>query len=178
MGLSQLEASLKDMRAELNQVRRQIASLREDLLKLRKAMNEYRQKRDELNSRVKELSEQLKELKKQRDENNSKVAFYKEIRQNLREKRKGLLEEYRSLKTTVSRPKSSSKRIRQMIDRLEWRLQTVPMTIEQENALVARIKELEEKLDEIKEQEVKYQRCRSSSRRRNFKGYHLDTRFS
>ena len=130
------------------------------LLKLRKAMDEYKQKRDEYNMKVKELAEQLKELKKSRDENNSKVAFYKEIRQTLRKKRKELLEEYRALKENVRKPKTSSWKIRQLIDKLEWRLQTVPMTIEQENAIVSRIRELEEKLDEIKEQEEKYKRLK------------------
>ena len=135
------EASPEALKVELKQIRQKIATLRSEIQRMRKNMVEYKQKRDEYNEKVKEIAEELRAKRKLRDENNSKVSFYKEIRAGLREKRKELLNQLSQLRGELPKPApKGSRKIKELIDKLEWRLQTVPMTIEEENALVESIR--------------------------------------
>lgn len=118
-----LDSEAKDWAGKRNSLHKQIR-------KLQDKAHEFKQKRDTLNKRV-------QELKTLRDEANKKR----------REKHAQILESRKEIKTlTEKRPSRHMNDLQTEIEKLEWRIQTTPLPLKEEETLIDQIRSLENQL--------------------------------
>ena len=112
-----------------------------------------REERDMINASRKEQKEEMKRLKKERDELVSKMRHHKEIRNKLQQEAKKLIEAKRKKKGEVFR--NLPLRVEELnadIQMLEYRQETVPMSPQEENELIDKIRHKKEEFKRTKKQ--------------------------
>jgi len=112
-----------------------------------------REERDMINASRKEQKEEMIRLKKERDELVSKMRHHKEIRNKLQEEAKKLINAKRKKKGEVF--KNLPLRVEELkadVQMLEYRQETVPMTPQEENELIERIRLKKEEYERTKKQ--------------------------
>lgn len=112
-----------------------------------------REERDMINESRKELKEKLEKLKKERDELVSKMRQHKEIRNKLQEEAKKLIEAKRKKKGEVFR--NLPLRVEELkadAQMLEYRQETVPMSPQEENELIEKIRLKKQEYERTKKQ--------------------------
>jgi len=112
-----------------------------------------REERDMINASRKEQKEEMKRLKKERDELVSKMRHHKEIRNKLQQEAKKLIEAKRKKKGEVF--KNLPLRVEELkadVQMLEYRQETVPMTPQEENELIEKIRLKKEEYERTKKQ--------------------------
>lgn len=130
---------------ELNQ---ELSLLKAERDKLNAEAKEWAQKRAEIHKQIQALRSQAEEIKKKRNQTNEKVKQLKELRDHARkeqkEKRAQAYELKRKLAELVQKePTKNMKEIKDEIDKLEWKIQTTPLTVHEEKPLIEKIAELE-----------------------------------
>ncbi len=141
---SQTDARLK----ELDKLAAELRERRERIDALKEVARTLMERRDILNAQNRKIWREARELKKKRDELNDEIKKLKEERtriyeqttpkrtelENLRKKMDGLLgRTSRSESATIKR-----------IHELDWEIQTNPLTLSEEKAIIDQVKELEE----------------------------------
>jgi uncharacterized coiled-coil DUF342 family protein len=133
--LNQELEKLKSERDVLNQEAQRWAGkrdqLHEEIRKVRQEAQSFREKRDELNKEVQLLKAINDERRKQRQD---KIEQLKEDRLKVREK-------------LADKPSRSFRSLKDELDKIEWKIQTEPLSIEEERRLVSRVKSLETQLE-------------------------------
>jgi len=109
--------------------------LHEDIKRLRSEARSLKEKRDELNRRVKHLKTLREEARKKRGE---KISHLKELRQKTRD-------------LTAKRPKRSAQSLENEIEKIEWKIQTDSLSLDEERKLIERVKSLETQLEAYRE---------------------------
>ena len=119
---------------------------------LNKQTKEWVAKRDALNAQVRELVEEAGKHRTSRDELNQKVRESKALRDEANQKVSQLTEEYHAMKKDQPAPDKNQPSVRQLKKEfadLENRQQTQVLKKKEEEALVKRLKEINEQIAEI-----------------------------
>ncbi len=101
-----------------------------------------REERDMIHNSRKDLKDKIENVKKERDELVSKMKYHKEIRNKLQEEAKKLIEAKQRKKGDVF--KNLPLRVEELkadVQMLEYRQETVPMSLAKENDLIDKIRE-------------------------------------
>jgi len=140
------------------ELERRIAALTRELNALKRRRDElngeakgWAEKRNEINNQVKNVRGEVKRLKQLRDELNKKVKRLKAERENARKeiaaKKRRIAGIKRELELVRSRkPSESFKALQEQLEKLEWKIQTTPLTLEEEKRLVEKIRQTEASL--------------------------------
>ncbi|RLG69247.1 MAG: hypothetical protein DRO11_08040 [Methanobacteriota archaeon] len=122
-------------------VRTRISQLDEDVKRAQA-------RRDELNNQVKTVLEKAKNYREKRDKANLQVKECKERRDEIHNRIGALYREAMGMKKQrdnylgMLREKGLDPQTKRTIDSLEWKIQTVPMSLEKEREIVERIAKL------------------------------------
>ena len=143
-----MSESLRNKIAELYQ---QLTPLREEHDKLNSEAKEWAGKRNSLHKQIKKLRAKAQELKQKRDELNTSVQELKILREEANKKRREkhaqivrLRKEIGAL--TEKKPSRSMDDLQMEIEKLEWKIQTTPLTLKEEKVLIDQIRPLENQL--------------------------------
>ena len=110
-----------------------------------------REERDMINESRKDLKKQADIIKKERDELVSKMRYHKDMRNKLQEEAKKLIEAKRKKKGEVF--KNLPLRVEELkadVQMLEYRQETVPMSPQEENDLIDKIRDKKEEYEKTK----------------------------
>ncbi len=160
------ELDMEAMIRERDMLELRMQDMKRDIVEKKAALGELGNKKRELIQKIKTKNKKANESKKLRDELNWEVKKLKEEREKMNEHVKALVAKYKKLKESA--PKGDYKKIQKEIDALEWKLQTSVMEIKKEDALVDRIKKLNQELKgykELIELSKEIDRHKSSSRK-------------
>jgi len=112
-----------------------------------------REERDMLNEKRKDLSEEMKKNKKERDDLVSKMKQHKEMRNEFQQQAKELIKKKQQKKGDVVKSLPILvEELKADIQMLEYRQETVPMTSQEENDLIDKIREKRQRHDQAKDQ--------------------------
>ena len=110
-----------------------------------------REERDMLNAKHKDIKEDMKQTKKERDELVEKMKEHKTLRNELQQQAKELIKARQQRKGEVF--KNLPLRLEELkadVQMLEYRQETVPMTSQDENELIDKIREKKKEFKEVK----------------------------
>ncbi len=164
--------------SELTQITEKIRALDQQVVDSRSQRNELNKEakklveaRNEFNEKFKKLRDEIQALKGKRDELNAQVRSMKAKRDEAREavsknraQIKSLTEKANALDSMA--PGSYEATVKEM-EKIEWRIQTNPLSQREENKLIGQVKELEGQLNVLKrkkEIEGKIAKLRNESR--------------
>ncbi|MHA2244606.1 MAG: DUF7121 family protein [Candidatus Hodarchaeales archaeon] len=154
---------LRILKDEIMQLRNRKSLLLSQLRKLERERNQSRAERDDLNKVASENFSQVRDLKDLRDKNNRSIQELKMVRRSVLEEMKGLIEKAQSLQAEIKSMDideeeiRQSKNIRNLIDKLDWKIQTTPsMGIAEERQITDQVNNLLEQLDEVSVSEERY----------------------
>jgi uncharacterized coiled-coil DUF342 family protein len=129
-------------------VEAQATSLRETLRSLDADVEKWASKRNSLNDSGKKLREEVRSFKAQRDLLHEKIQALKAERDNLsmglQEERRKFRESREQFLSLADKTVRSVDEVQQQIERLDWEIQTNPLTPEQEAQLIKQIRVLEQ----------------------------------
>ena len=149
-----LQQSPKELVGELNRYRIEVSKLRNALNELDKEKESWFRKKEEFSKKILDsiqkikdskakrdfLTKEVRELKPKRDSINKGIdSKFKEL-ENLKKERSSLAKSL-NIKETPSR-------IKQNMEKLEFRIETEPMAFDKEQALMKKIKELKNLYDD------------------------------
>jgi uncharacterized coiled-coil DUF342 family protein len=141
--------------AQLQSLLMENRRLKEELRALSQSAREHCERRDKLNQEFKKLTSAINDLKNQRDLLNKTVKELKAKRDATQELIRKSKEKLQALDGEIKKRFSlvpyGKKRVVEEHDRLEWKIQTTPLSQANERQLVKRIGELEAQLLIFKE---------------------------
>ena len=143
-------AELEKKRNAINADAEEHKRLRDDLNKQTK---EWVAKRDALNAQVRELVEEAGKHREERDALNQKVRESKALRDEANQKVSKLTEEFHAIKKEMPAHDKDAPSIKQLMKEfsdLENKQQTETLKKKEEEAIVKRLRELDQKISEIK----------------------------
>ncbi len=120
---SALKAEAKGLAEKRDRLNHELKNLRCEILRMKNA-------RDEINAKVKELKQQRSQIKA---EIAQKVAELKSLRKEL----EPLIEK---------KPKRGLKALEKDVESIEWKIQTTPLSLQEEKKLVEQVKQLESQI--------------------------------
>jgi len=129
-----------------------LSVLRDQKNRLDAEAGEWAEKRDELNEQIKTLRAEILELKGERDKLNEKVKELKQQREETKTEIREKIEELRKLNQEVKafskkKPSRSFQTLQKEVEGIEWKIQTTPLSLQEEKELVERVKQLETQLN-------------------------------
>ena len=153
---------------EISKLREEIKSLKERKAEIVNGIRELKAERRELIDRIKGLRERLRsvreKLSKLKEERSELISQQKENVKKIREIKSQLFPKREFLNNSGRINNISISKIKSRIDRLEWRIITESLTLEEENAIVKEISRLEvllEKALEAKKLKKEYSELRA-----------------
>ncbi|MCD6431337.1 hypothetical protein J7L33_01345, partial [Candidatus Bathyarchaeota archaeon] len=150
---------------ELNQ---KLSALKKERDKLNAETETLMEKRDKLNERVKILSLEIRELRKERDKLNEKVKELKQLRERTKAEILEKIEELKKLRREIKvlvakKPSKSLQTLKREVEKIEWEIQTNPLSLQEEREFIERVKKLEaqvkihEKIKRLREKRLELQ---------------------
>jgi len=131
----------KEQQQQIQNAEKKYQSLIERRNELNDLAKLIREERDMLNNKRKELVEQMKKDKKVRDEIVQEMRTHKEIRNKLQQQAKDLIKSKRAKRGEVVRNLPLIvEELKADVQMLEYKQETVPMSTEEENELIDKIK--------------------------------------
>jgi uncharacterized coiled-coil DUF342 family protein len=142
------EPKKSQMIAELNE---KLSTSKDQENTLLREASKFAEKRDDLNAQARNLRNEVLELRSQRDELNNRV---KELKQHRDEMRAGLHEKLDEMKKFGEEHKVLAKRkpsqgyeaLQKEVESTDWTIQTTSLTLQEDRALVEKVKQLETQL--------------------------------
>ncbi|MEK6953909.1 MAG: hypothetical protein AABX01_02805 [Candidatus Micrarchaeota archaeon] len=139
---------------------KQITELKEETKLKNQEVRKLAEENQKNITRLRELLNEADEEKKKRDELNSKVKEASDKRKALIDEGKKLDKDLRLAETESAKYKTEGGmplgRLEQLIERMEWRLQTQSMPVKEENLLSQEIKKLlKERSEQLKSQPLR-----------------------
>jgi len=133
---------------ELNQ---KISVLKGQREKLKAEAEGLAKERDRINEQIKHLNAEIFELKNERNNLNVEVKTLKQKRNEMQAKVRIKIEEAKRLNEELKalgkrKTRKSISTIQKEIDAIEWKIQTNPLDLQEEKALVEKVKSLEAQL--------------------------------
>jgi len=115
---------------------------------LNKEAQTWAEKRNRIHEEIRNLRAQIKSLKQTRDEMNEEVKRLKSLREDGLKKRKAIIEEIEKLgkekaRMSAEKPPRSRSHLESEIERIEWKIQTEPLPLNVERALIDQLRDLE-----------------------------------
>ena len=156
-------------------LQQKIDALGQELKKLIQQKNEadaiadqWRDKRTTIHVKMRKLREETDLLKQKRDILNQSVRELKEQREKAKQERKEKIEQVLQLREKIAqlrikKPSASRQALEAEIQKLDWKIQTTPMTAHEERPIIERLKQLEtqlqiyKQLDSVNEKTAKLQ---------------------
>lgn len=134
--------------AELNA---KLSVLKDQQTRVETEMREYADRRDKLNERVSELRVEILNLRTQRDNVNNVVREQKRRRNEMTSRIHELAQEIRQLQEkgrnlAKKKPSLSRETLEKEVASIDWKIQTTPLTLSEDKALVLKVKQLEMQL--------------------------------
>jgi uncharacterized coiled-coil DUF342 family protein len=147
--------STQDKLNQIANLRSQIATLKDQVNKADVESKKQVEKRDQLNEQTKKINLEIRDIKKQRDEINQKVQALKQQRDEVRVKIKPIMDEIQAINEKKEELKKKAPRIRQKdiqeeINKIDWKIQTESLDLQEEKRLVGEVKLLETQLSGYK----------------------------
>jgi uncharacterized coiled-coil DUF342 family protein len=147
--------SKKQEEKELND---RISLLREQTRRVEAEAEKWAEKRSRLNDRFKTTREEIVALKNERDMANRKVKELKLKREEAQTRINQKIQELKSLRTKIretakKKPASARQSLQRQFDSLEWKIQTTPLSLDEEKQLVEQVKRVEPQLNIYKKLE-------------------------
>jgi uncharacterized coiled-coil DUF342 family protein len=141
--------SKKQEEKELNE---RISLLREQKSRVEAEAQAWVEKRGRLNDRFKTIREEIVALKNERDMANQKVKELKLKREEAQTRINQKIQELKSLRTEVretakKKPASARLSLQRQFDSLEWKIQTTPLSLDEEKQLVEQVERVETQLN-------------------------------
>ena len=148
---------------QVEELTKQLSGLREKIDSLETEAQGWAEKRDELNERTKSLRTEALELRSQRDKLNSDVKDLKQHRDSATakinekvEETRRLVEENRIL--VKKKPSKGREALQEEVERIDWTIQTTPLTLQKDKELVEQVRKLEAQLAVHKKIEQKIEK--------------------
>jgi uncharacterized coiled-coil DUF342 family protein len=140
---------------QISNLRSQIMVLKDQVNKADIESKKHIEKRDQKNQQTKVLNLEINEIKKQRDEINKRVHVLKQQRDTLRVKIKPIMDEIQAINEKKEEIKKKSPHVRKKdiqkeIDKIDWKIQTETLDLQEEKRLVGEVKILETQLNGYK----------------------------
>jgi uncharacterized coiled-coil DUF342 family protein len=132
---------------EIENLTHRISELREQRDKIEAEARVHADKRDKLNGQNRGLHAEIIELRSERDKLNEEVKNLKLVRSELKETIREKIEEIQKLteqskELAEKRPSKSHQSLQKEVDSIEWKIQTMPLSLQEERELVERVKHL------------------------------------
>jgi uncharacterized coiled-coil DUF342 family protein len=146
-----MDVSIQDKLNQISALRSQITVLKDKVNKADIESKKHVEKRDQLNQQTKKLNLEINDIKRQRDEINKKVHALKQQRDTVRVKIKPIVDEIQAINEKKEELKKKSSHIRKKdiqkeIDKIDWKIQTETLDLQEEKRLVGEVKILETQL--------------------------------
>jgi uncharacterized coiled-coil DUF342 family protein len=150
--------STQDKSKQIDELRSQIAVLKDQVNKADMESKKLVEKRDQLNVQTTKLNNEIRDIKKERDEVNRKVHALKLQRDKVRVKIKPIMDEIQAINDKKDELRKKMPHIRQKdiqkeIDKIDWKIQTETLDLQEEKRLIGEIKLLETQLSGYKKLE-------------------------
>lgn len=139
------------LKARISSLMKERIPLIEELKRLRESAEEYKQKRDEKNREVQLIAQQIKELRGGNEEIGSKLNQLKLEKEKLYERVEELSSKIKEQKSKLKPLDFNGEQLKKKKDELEWKQQTTTLSLEEENAIVKEIEEIEKVLLDYEE---------------------------
>jgi uncharacterized coiled-coil DUF342 family protein len=155
--------STPDKLNQITNLRSQIMVLKDQVNKADIESKKQVEKRDQLNQQTKKINLEINDIKKQRDEINKRVQALKQQRDTVRIKIKPIINEIQAINEKKEELKKKSPHIRKKdiqkeIDKIDWKIQTETLDLQEEKRLVGEVKLLETQLKGYKKIEKENQK--------------------
>jgi uncharacterized coiled-coil DUF342 family protein len=136
----------------IEELTKKFSELKEQKDKLDAEAYEWAEKRNKLNDKVKSLRDEALELRAERDGINDQVKELKKQRNDTTARIREKIEEIAKLNQETKalakkRPSRSHQALQKEVDSIDWKIQTTPLTLQEDNELVGQVKELEAQLN-------------------------------
>jgi uncharacterized coiled-coil DUF342 family protein len=147
--------STQDKLNQIANLRSQIVTLKDQVNKADAESKKQVERRDQLNEQTRKINLEIRDIKKQRDEINQKVQTLKQQRDEVRVKIKPIMDEIQTINEKKEELKKKAPRIRQKdiqeeINKIDWKIQTESLDLQEEKRLVGEVKLLETQLSGYK----------------------------
>lgn len=147
--------STQDKLNQIANLRSQIATLKDQVNKADAEAKKQVERRDQLNEQTRNANLEIRDIKKQRDEINQKVQALKQQRDEVRVKIKPIMDEIQAINEKKEELKKKAPHIRQKdiqeeINKIDWKIQTESLDLQEEKRLVGEVKLLETQLSGFK----------------------------
>ncbi|MEM2610004.1 MAG: hypothetical protein QXS09_00200 [Candidatus Bathyarchaeia archaeon] len=141
----------EDLRRKVADLEREASALRAELEGLEGDARKLAEERDRINSRVRELRHEAAKFKGERDALNEEVKSLKAIIYELKREYNERIHAFRELGQRIrehlrSKPPRDEESLMREIAEIDWKIQTTPLSIEEERKLIERVKSLESQL--------------------------------
>jgi uncharacterized coiled-coil DUF342 family protein len=145
-------------RRQIEELNEKISSLKGQRDNLEAEAHEWAEKRDKLNEKFKKLRDETSNLKGERDTANDKVKELKLKRDEAKARISQKIQELRILReelnlATKKKPSRTFRSLQEQFDAIEWKIQTTPMSLNEEKELVEQVKQTETQLNIYKKLE-------------------------
>lgn len=129
-----------------------ISSLKGQRDKLEAEASEWAEKRDKRNEQFKKLRDEIYGLKRERDEANEGAKGLKLRRNEAKTRVQQKIQELRTLReelrgATEKKPARSLQSLQEQFDSIEWKIQTTPMSLQEEKEHVEKSRQIEAQLN-------------------------------
>ena len=147
--------SHKELVEELNKHRAEVSKLRNSLNDLDREKESWFRKKEEISSRIRAGIQKIKDSKAKRDALTNEVKGLKPKRDGLNKEIKPKSEELEILKKDIDESskkldiRDSPSRIKQQMEKLEFKIETDTVSFEKEKELMKKIKKLKKDYDRI-----------------------------
>lgn len=144
--------SKQEKTQKIEELDQKLSTLREQRDKLNTEAKEWADKRDKLNQQTKNLRAETLELKNKRNKLNEKVKELKQLREQTKTEIRKKIEEIKKINQEIKalykkKPSRSPQVLKKEFDSIEWKIQTTPLSLQEEKELVERVKRLEIQLN-------------------------------
>jgi uncharacterized coiled-coil DUF342 family protein len=144
--------SKQEKTQKIRELDQKLSTLREQRDKLNAEAREWADERDKLNQQIKNLRAEILEIKNKRDKLNEKVKELKQLREQTKREIHKKIEEIKEINQKIKalnkeKPSKSPQVLKKEFESLEWKIQTTPLSLQEEKELVERVKRLEIQLN-------------------------------
>ncbi|NWG11092.1 hypothetical protein HXY33_05000 [Candidatus Bathyarchaeota archaeon] len=142
----------------ITELSQKLSELDEQKNKINAEAADWAEKRDKLNEQSRSLRIEITKLKKERDTLNAKVKELKQQRERAREEISRKIEEINKSRNEIEayskkKPKKNRQILQKELEGIEWKIQTTPLSLQEDKEHVEKVKQLETQLGTYKKLE-------------------------
>jgi uncharacterized coiled-coil DUF342 family protein len=150
--------SKQEKTRRIEELNHRLSALKEEKRKLDAEAEELAEKRNSLNEEFKRLKAEVQKLKSSRDEINAEVKELKRQRIQLKTEVAQKIKELKNLQSeiealTAEKPSRSFNALQKEVEAIEWKIQTTPLSLQEEKKLVERVEQLEDQISVYRKME-------------------------